>query len=54
MRAETAILDVEIAKRTSPANLEQYAVKGQMQVPNTKKRVFVQPEGSVAMTLEHR
>jgi hypothetical protein len=54
LRADNALLDVEIAKRTSPANLEQYATRGNMQAPNTKKMVFLQPEEAVAMTLERK
>jgi hypothetical protein len=54
LRADNALLDVELAKRTSPANLEQYATRGNMQAPNTKKMVFLQPEEAVAMTLERK
>jgi len=54
LRAESAMLDVEIARRTSPANLEQFAVKGKMEPPNSRKMVFLQPEDSVAMTLERK
>jgi hypothetical protein len=54
LRAESAMLDVEIARRTSPANLEQFAAKGKMEPPNSRKMVFLQPEDSVAMTLERK
>lgn len=54
LRAESAMLDVEIAKRTSPANLEQFAAKGRMEAPNAKKMVYIEPEDSVAMTLERK
>lgn len=54
LRAESTLLDVEIAKKTSPANLEQYAVKGNMQTPNNKKLVYLQPSDSVAMTIERK
>lgn len=54
LRAESAMLDVEIARRTSPANLEQFAAKGKMESPNSRKMVFLQPEDSVAMTLERK
>ena len=54
LRAETTLLDVEIARRTSPASLEQYAVKGNMQSPSTKKMVYLQPSDSVAMSIESK
>jgi hypothetical protein len=54
LRAESTLLDVEIAKKTSPANLEQYAVKGNMQTPNNKKLVYLQPGDNVAMTIERK
>jgi hypothetical protein len=52
LRAETTLLDVEIARRTSPANLEQYAVRGNMQSPSTKKMVYLQPSETVAMSIQ--
>ncbi|MBS1835743.1 MAG: hypothetical protein JST65_23705 [Acidobacteria bacterium] len=54
LRAESAMLDVEIARHTSPANLEQFASTGKMQAPNTKKLVYLQPQESVAMTIERK
>lgn len=54
LRALSANLDVEIARRTSPASLEQYAVRGHMEPPSVKKVVFLQPEDSVAMTVERK
>jgi hypothetical protein len=52
LRAESTLLDVEIAKKTSPANLEQYAVKGNMRTPSNKKLVYLEPSDSVAMSIE--
>lgn len=52
LRAESTLLDVEIAKKTSPANLEQYATKGNMRTPNSKKLVYLEPTDSVAMSIE--
>lgn len=47
LRSESALLDVEIARRTAPGSLEAYA-KGRL-APGNKKIVFIQPEGSVAL-----
>ena len=50
LHAETTLLDVDIARRTSPASLQQYATKSNMQSPNTKKMVYLQPADSAVMS----